>query len=157
MLSRDRRYVYIVYCEIILIISNLCKLLINAIVPLIVSSKNNWYVIIATCLDSKYPDAVPIENLSSKTVIYALKQNAKVGYQREIECDQGTCFTRELTTAILRKYGINHSSVCHPQPNTVERLHSTLKRILKALCLQSKGDWKENLPMALFPITAISH
>lgn len=71
-------------------------------------------------------------------------------------------FTSELTTGLFNKFGIkvSHSTICHPESNSnsVERLHSTLKkRMIKALCLESGRDWKEVLPIALFPLRIVTH
>ena len=112
------------------------KLSIDAIGPLIESKRGNRYAIIAICQATKFPDVIPVENLDSKAVMHALNQIfAKVGFPREIHSDLGTSFTSELTMAFFKKYDIkvSHSSVCHPQSNQVERLHSTLKAVLKSL------------------------
>lgn len=50
-----------------------------------------------------------------------------------------------------------HSSVHHPQSNPVERMHSILKRILRALCFEHKRDWEACLPAALFAIRSAPH
>ncbi|XP_035220599.1 uncharacterized protein LOC118193600 [Stegodyphus dumicola] len=86
-------------------------------------------------------------------------RDLRSGYPKEIQCDLGRSFTSELTSEFFSKFGIKvyHSSVCHPQSNSVERLHSTLKRVLKALCLESGKDWEECLPCALFALRTVSH
>ncbi|MCP8719654.1 MAG: reverse transcriptase domain-containing protein, partial [Asgard group archaeon] len=136
------------------------RLNIDAVGPLIPSSRDNRYLITSICVASKYPDAIPVQNLSSKSVIQALIQIfSRSGYPKEIQCDLGRSFTSELTSEFFSKFGIKvyHSSVCHPQSNSVERLHSTLKRVLKALCLEGGQDWEENLPSALFALRTVSH
>ena len=52
---------------------------------------------------------------------------------------------------------MNHSSIAHPESNPVERMHSTLKRIIKVLCLESGGDWERVLLMALFALRTIRY
>lgn len=98
--------------------------------------------------------------MSLKGIIHALIQVfTKIGFPKEIQCDLGTSFTSELTITFSWKYDIkvNYFSICNSQNNVVERIHSTLKRILKVLCLKSEGNWEESLPMALFVFRMIWH
>ena len=76
-----------------------------------------------------------------------------MGFPKEIQCDQGSYFTSQLTNAFLRKFNIKltHSSVYHPQSNMVERLHRTLKRILTTSAEEGE-EWEKLLPMALFTV-----
>ncbi|GFU46134.1 retrovirus-related Pol polyprotein from transposon 17.6 [Trichonephila clavipes] len=68
----------------------------------------------------------------------------KIGFPREIQSDLGTSFTSELTTTFFNKFGIKvtRSSVSHHQSNAVERVHRTIKRVIKALCVESGEDWE---------------
>ncbi|GFX54999.1 retrovirus-related Pol polyprotein from transposon 412 [Trichonephila clavipes] len=49
------------------------------------------------------------------------------------------------------------SSVYHPLSNPVERMHRTLKRILRVLCLEAIPDWEKILPQALFALRTVIH
>ncbi|GFW77762.1 retrovirus-related Pol polyprotein from transposon 297 [Trichonephila clavipes] len=68
-------------------------------------------------------------------------------------------FTSELTTTFFIKFGIKvtRSSVSHPQSNAVERVHRTIKRVIKALCVESGEDWEGVLPLALFSLRTVAH
>ncbi|GFV05433.1 retrovirus-related Pol polyprotein from transposon 297 [Trichonephila clavipes] len=80
---------------------------------------------------SKYPEAIPVESITSPNVIDALLSIfSRIGFPREIQSDLGTSFTSELTTTFFIKFGIKvtRSSVSHPQSNAVERVHRTIKR-----------------------------
>ncbi|KAF8768490.1 Retrovirus-related Pol polyprotein like [Argiope bruennichi] len=136
------------------------KLNIDCVGPLPISEKNNRYLLTAMCMSSKYPDAIPIEDLTSITVINAmLNVFSRMGFPREIQCDWGTSFTSYLTTEFFDKFGIKvtHSSVRHPQTNPVERFHKTIKRLLKVLCLESGKDWEKNLPATLLALRTVTH
>ncbi|GFX28473.1 hypothetical protein TNCV_1152821 [Trichonephila clavipes] len=63
------------------------------------------------------------------------------------------------TTTFFNKFGIKvtRSSVSHPQSNAVERVHRTIKRVIKALCVESGEDWEEVLPLALFSLRTVAH
>ncbi|GFV34310.1 retrovirus-related Pol polyprotein from transposon 412 [Trichonephila clavipes] len=82
-----------------------------------------------------------------------------MGFPREIQCDQGTSFTSALTTEFFERFGIlvRHSSVYHPGSNPVERFHRTLKRLLRALCLDASSEWDKHLPSILLTLRTVSH
>ncbi|GFT08751.1 uncharacterized protein K02A2.6 [Trichonephila clavipes] len=116
------------------------KLNTDACGPLPITSKGNRYLITAICMSSKFPEAIPVSDISSVSVTDALLNIfSLMGFPREIQCDQGTFFTSALTTELFERFGIlvRHSSVYHPQSNPVERFHRTLKRLLRVLCLDA--------------------
>lgn len=84
---------------------------------------------------------------------------SRIGFPSEIQCDLGSVFTSALTTSFLEKCGIKlvHSSVSHPQSNSVERAHSVMKRILRALCHEQGKDWDLALPAMLFALRTVAH
>ncbi|GFT30727.1 retrovirus-related Pol polyprotein from transposon 17.6 [Trichonephila clavipes] len=111
-------------------------------------------------MSSRYPDAIPVANLCSTTVINALLQIfSRMGFPRELQTDQGTSFMSALTTEFLERFGVKvvRSSVYHPQSNPVERMHRTLKRILRVLCLEAIPNWEKILPQALFALRIVIH
>ncbi|GFW59143.1 retrovirus-related Pol polyprotein from transposon 17.6 [Trichonephila clavipes] len=121
------------------------KLNIDAVGPLPVSTKQNRYLITSICVASKYPEAIPVESITSPNVIDALLSIfSRIGFPREIQSNLGTSFTSELTTTFFNKFGIKvtRSSISHPQSNAVERVHRTIKRVIKALCVESGEDWE---------------
>lgn len=136
------------------------KLNVDACGPLPVSTSGNKYIITVICMSSKYPDAIPTPNLCSPTIVDALLQIfSRQGFPKELQTDQGTSFMSALTSEFLDKFGVRvvRSSVRHPQSNPVERMHRTLKRILRVLCLESGKDWEKVLPHALFALRTVTH
>ncbi|GFS98906.1 retrovirus-related Pol polyprotein from transposon 412 [Trichonephila clavipes] len=136
------------------------KINIDAVGPLPVSTKQNRYLITSICVASKYPEAIPVESITSPNVIDALLSIfSKIGFPREIQSDLGTSFTSELTTTFFNRFGIKvtRSSVSHPQSNAVERVHRTIKRVIKALCVESGEDWEGVLPLVLFSLRTVAH
>ncbi|GFV80057.1 retrovirus-related Pol polyprotein from transposon 412 [Trichonephila clavipes] len=136
------------------------KINIDAVGPLPVSTKQNRYLITSICVASKYPEAIPVESITSPNVIDALLSIfSRIGFPREIQSDLGTSFSSELTTTFFNKFGIKvtRSSVSHPQSNAVERVHRTIKRVIKALCVESGEDWEGALPLALFSLRTVAH
>ncbi|KAG8173350.1 hypothetical protein JTE90_016277, partial [Oedothorax gibbosus] len=136
------------------------KINVDACGPLPQTPSGNRYLITALCMSSKYPDAIPVENLRSKTIVDVLLQIfSRMGFPKVLQTEQGTSFMSALTTEFLRGFGIKvvRSSVYHPQSNPVERMHRTLKRILRVLCLESGPDWEKILPQALFALRTATH
>ncbi|GFY32084.1 retrovirus-related Pol polyprotein from transposon 297 [Trichonephila clavipes] len=136
------------------------KLNIDACGSLPITSKGNRYLITAICMSSKFPEAIPVSDISSVSVTDALLNIfGRMGFPREIQCDQGTSFTSALTTEFFERFGIlvRHSSVYHPQSNPVERFHRTLKRLLRVLCLDSSSEWDKHLPSILLALRTVSH
>ncbi|GBM86142.1 hypothetical protein AVEN_75414-1 [Araneus ventricosus] len=43
------------------------------------------------------------------------------------------------------------------ESNPVERFHRTVKRLLKALCLEAGEEWEKNLPSALLALLTVTH
>ncbi|GFX78345.1 retrovirus-related Pol polyprotein from transposon 412 [Trichonephila clavipes] len=109
-------------------------------------------------MSSWYPDAIAVANLCSTTVVNALLQIfSRMGLPRELQTDQGTSFMSALTTELLERFGVKVVRSYHPQSNPVERMHRTLKRILRVLCLEAIPDWEKILPQALFALRTVIH
>ncbi|GFU96491.1 retrovirus-related Pol polyprotein from transposon 17.6 [Trichonephila clavipes] len=109
------------------------------------SQQRNTYLITSICVASKYPEAIPVESITSPNVIDALLSIfSRIGFPREIQSDLGTSFTSELTTTFFNNFGIKVTipSVSHLQSNAVERVHRIIKRVSKDLCVESGEDWE---------------
>ncbi|GFU02277.1 retrovirus-related Pol polyprotein from transposon 297 [Trichonephila clavipes] len=159
--SRIERYFYWPQCykEIEEFVKT-CDPCQRAVGPLPTTPIGNKYLLTVMCMSSKYPDAVPMPDIASTTVVEALFQIfSRMGFPKEIQTDQGTSFTSILTPVFFENFGINvvRSSVYHPQSNPVERFHRTLKRILRVICIESSPEWEKQLPAALFALRTITH
>ena len=69
-----------------------------------------------------------------------------------IQSDQGSNFSSHLFSQILKQLRVKHNqaSAFHAQSQGVlECFHQTLKAMLRAYCVQMKGDWEEGLPWLL--------
>lgn len=136
------------------------RLVVDIVGPLPPTAAGNKYLLTLLCPATKFPEAVVLPELSSTAVVNALLSVfSRVGFPSEIQCDQGSVFTSALTTTFLQKCGIaiHHSSVYHPQSNSVEKFHSVMKRILRALCYEKKADWDTAVPAMLFALRSVSH
>ncbi|GFY14234.1 retrovirus-related Pol polyprotein from transposon 412 [Trichonephila clavipes] len=81
------------------------KININASGPLPMTPSGNKYIITALCMPSRYPDAIPVANLCSTTVVNALLQIfSRMGFPRELQTEQGTSFMSALTTEFSERF-----------------------------------------------------
>lgn len=136
------------------------KLVIDVVGPLPESRSGCRYILTILCVGTKFPEAIPLKELNSPCIVDALLSTfARVGFPAEIQSDNGSVFTSCLTTTFFERCGIkiSHSSIYHPQSNPVERMHSVLKRVLRALCFEHDEDWEACIPAALFAIRSAPH
>ncbi|KAM7313255.1 uncharacterized protein ISCGN_003132 [Ixodes scapularis] len=136
------------------------RLVIDTVGPLPTSKSGYRYVLTLLCPATKFPEACPLKELSSAEIVDALLSVfARIGFPAEIQSDQGSVFTSALTGTFLEKCGIRvvHSSVYHPQSNSVEKWHSVFKRVLRALIFEQKTDWEACLPATMFALRTVPH
>ncbi|XP_075741654.1 uncharacterized protein LOC142791735 [Rhipicephalus microplus] len=136
------------------------RLVIDIVGPLPEFRSGCRYILTVLCVGTKFPEAVPLKELTSPCIVDALLSIfARVGFPAEIQSDNGSVFTSCLTTAFFERCGIKiiHSSIGHPQSNPVERMHAVLKRVLRALCFEHDKDWEACIPAALFAIRSAPH
>lgn len=113
----------------------------------------NEYQYLLTIIDrfTRWPEAIPLKDMSSETVTKALTTHwiARFGTPISITSDQGRQFESHLFRKLIEKFGIKHSrtTAYHPQANgIIERWHRTLKSSLMA---SGQQNWLETLPLIL--------
>ncbi|GFT48832.1 retrovirus-related Pol polyprotein from transposon 297 [Trichonephila clavipes] len=102
--SRIARYFYWPQCykEIEEFVKT-CDPCQRAVGPLPTTPTGNKYLLTVMCMSSKYPDAVPMPDIASTTVVEALFQIfSTMSFPKEIQTDQGTSFTSILTSVFLK-------------------------------------------------------
>jgi cleavage and polyadenylation specificity factor subunit 1 len=112
------------------------------------------YTYLLTCLDrfSRFPEAIPLTNITATTVAEAflLHWIARYGVPVTITTDRGSQLESAHFNSILQMLGIKRirTTAFHPQSNGIlERFHRTLKGAFKAQ--KSPNDWYYNLPLIL--------
>ncbi|XP_068211743.1 uncharacterized protein [Palaemon carinicauda] len=132
------------------------KVILDCVGPLPKSKKQNQYTITIMCSSIRYPDAYPLRNISSKTLIPVLiKFFTQYGITKIIQTDRGSNFTSDLFRQVMAAMSIKHtlSSVYHPESQgALERFHQTLKDALRKYCQEHQTDWDEGLPFVLYAI-----
>jgi len=129
--------------------------------PLKICESGNRFIL--TCIDmaTHYPEAVALKDHKAPTVCRALAEIfCRTGFPREIQSDQGTEFLSKLTQGFLKEYGIKHvkSTPFHPETQgMIERLHRTIKNMIRSLIESNEKDWDEVLPFVLFSYRECPH
>ncbi|UYV67691.1 hypothetical protein LAZ67_5001628, partial [Cordylochernes scorpioides] len=118
----------------------------------IVGPIGHHYVLTVIDYYSSYPEAMIIEDISSKTIIEKLMEIfARHGYPHEVVTDNGLQFVSTSMERFLKECGIRHikASPYYPKSNgKIERFHRFLKKQFNSSSEEGK-DWKEDLSRIL--------
>ncbi|MGH0122279.1 UNVERIFIED_CONTAM: hypothetical protein FKN15_040606, partial [Acipenser sinensis] len=127
--------------------------------PLSRSARGHEYVLVILDYATRYPEAIPLRNMASKTVAKELVQVfSRVGIPREILTDQGTPFINRLMQDLCATLRIKpiRTSVYHPQTDgLVERFNKTLKAMLRKVIGKDGKDWDLLLPYLMFAVREV--
>ena len=115
------------------------------------------YTYLLTCIDrfTRWPEAIPIPDITAKTVAKAFLANwiARFGVPSTITTDQGRQFESALWKQFMQLLGAKRirTTSYHPITNgLVERFHRQLKSALKAQ--PTPNHWTDSLPLVLLGI-----
>ena len=113
------------------------------------------YLLTTICLASKYPDVIPLRDMSAASVAEGLVEVfSRTGLPRVLLSDQGTQFMSGLMKELCCRLGIARitTSTYHPQSNgCLERLHGTLTPMIRKAA-EEKLSWPEQVKYALFAL-----
>ncbi|XP_063244803.1 uncharacterized protein LOC134546161 [Bacillus rossius redtenbacheri] len=120
------------------------------------SSRGFRYCLTMVDRFSRWPEAIPVENIEATTVARAFFTTlvAHFGAPLRATTDQGRQFTSSLFAAFAALVGMTHlqTTAYHSASNgMVERLHRSLKA---AICCHATEHWVDVLPIVLLGIRA---
>lgn len=123
---------------------------IDLVGPLL-DSEGFKYVVTMVDRFTRWPEAIPINDLTAETVANAFYANwiARFGSPKIVTTDQGTQFESALFTALSRLIGGKRvrTTAYHPPANgMIERWHRTLKTAIRC---HATTKWTQILPTVL--------
>ena len=120
-------------------------------------SKGNRYLLTIIDRFTRWPEAIPLSDISGETVANAVVTHwiSTFGIPSTVTTDRSTQFTSHLFSTLMIKFGIHlsHTTAYHPIANgMIERCHCQLKASLKAYLASS--TWTDILPLILLSFHA---
>ncbi|GBM10122.1 Retrovirus-related Pol polyprotein from transposon opus [Araneus ventricosus] len=126
--------------------------LVGEIVP--PSGRRHKYCLCLIDQNSRWPEVVPLKNLSAKTTCDALLEIfMRTGIPEIICTDQGTNFTSQLTKEFEDRLGVSprFSTPSYPASNgLVEKWNRVFKQMLHHVIRSDPTDWDKHIPYLLF-------
>ncbi len=133
---------------------------IDLVGPLPKGKGGNRYLLTYVCLATRWPEAVPLRNVTAKSVMEGLWSIfSRTSIPECVLSDQGSQFCGRVMKQLCEWLGIQkvRTSPYHPETNgAVERMHGTLKAIL-GKCLSAKLDWVSQVSFVLFVLRQMPH
>lgn len=136
------------------------QIILDCVGPLPRASSGCEYLLTIMCAATRYPEAIPLRNITAKSVLNALiKFFTHYGLPKVARSDCCSNFTSRVFAQVLKELGIEHrmSTAYHAQTQgALERYHQTLKTMLRAYVFDHKKDcdhkkdWDQGIPYLLF-------
>lgn len=129
------------------------RVAMDAVGPFPSSSMGNKYIVVVTDYFTRYPEAYPVPNIQSLTIVGVLEKFITThGIPEIIITDRGSNFISAAISKVYEGLGIKkiNTSSFHPQSDGVcERLNGVLINSLSHLVSNTHEDWCRHVPFAL--------
>ena len=132
------------------------RIIIDCVGPLPRTKSGNEYLLTIMCTSTRFPEAIPLRNIKTKSIVKALIIFFKfVGLPKSVQSDQGSNFMSGIFQQVMHELGIKQygSSAYHPESQgALERFHQTLKNMIRSYCFDTEKDWDEGIHLLLFAV-----
>ena len=132
------------------------RIIIDCVGPLPKTKSGNEYLWTTMCVSTRFPEAIPLWNIKTKTIVKALvKFYTSVGLPKSVQSDQGLKFMSGVFQQVMHELGIKHYrlSAYHPESQgALERFHQILKNMIRLYCFDTEKDWVEGIHLLLFAV-----
>ncbi len=130
------------------------RVIIDCVGPLPKTQSGNQYLLKIMCASTRFPEAIPLRNIKTKTIVDALiKFFSLFGLPKSIQSDQGSNFMAGIFQQVMYELKIKQysSSAYHPESQgALERFHQTLKTMIKTYCFDTEKCWDKGIHLLLF-------
>ena len=127
--------------------------------PLDQSAQGYHFVLVLVDYATRYPEAVPLRDVSAKSAAQALFQViSRVGIPKEILTDQGTSFMSRTIRELYELLGVHsiRTSVYHPQTDgLVQRFNKKLKNMIRKFVQEDSRNWDKWLDPLLYAVREV--
>ena len=110
--------------------------IIDCVGPLPKIKSGNEYLLTIMCASTRFPEAIPLRNIKTKTIVKALvKFFTFVGLPKSVQSDQGSNFMSCVFQQVMHELRIKQyrPSAYHPESQgALERFHQTLKNMIRS-------------------------
>ena len=132
------------------------RVIVDCVGPLPKTKKGSQYILTYMCASTRFPEAIPIKDIKATTIIPVLERIfMQYGVPKALQSDQGTNFVSTLFQQVMEQLGIQQyiATAYHPQSQgALERLHQTLKSMLRKYCFDNEQDWDNGLIYVLYAL-----
>ena len=132
------------------------RIIIDCVGPLPKTKSGNEYLLTVMCASTRFPEAIPLRNIKTKTIVKALvKFFTFVGLPKSVQFDQGSNFMSGIFQQVMHELGIKQyrSSAYHPESQgALERFHQTLKNMIRSYCFDTEKGYDEGIHLLLFAV-----
>ncbi|XP_068213177.1 uncharacterized protein [Palaemon carinicauda] len=93
------------------------KVIIDCVGALPKTKRQHQYMLTIMCSSIRYPDAIPLRNITTKNLIpHLVKVFTQYGIPKVVQTDRGTNFTSKLFQDVMLAMGVHHSisTAYHP-------------------------------------------
>jgi len=136
------------------------KMGMDLIGPLPKRKKGQVYALVMQDYFTKWPEAIPLKDATTKSVAGALLSVISMWGPLELLRDQGPVFMAELNCELSRQWGIKrqYEMAYHPQTNgQVEQFNRTLKTMIAKFVNGRQDNWDIYLPAFLYAYRTSPH
>ncbi|KOB75150.1 putative pol polyprotein [Operophtera brumata] len=130
---------------------------IDLVGPLPVSRKQNTFLLVVTCIFSKYCLLFPIRRATAEIVTKILEENIFLihGIPETVIMDNGKQFVSATLKHMLSKYNVPHlhyTPKYTPHVNTVERYNKTIMTAVSTFITNDQRVWDTFIPKIQFTV-----
>ena len=119
------------------------RIIVDCLEPLPKKRSGHQYLMTIMCASSRFPEAVPLRNISAKVIVRALtKLFTPVGLQVLSSLTKVPMLCG-IFQHVMHELGVTQymSTACHPQSQrALERWHQTPKNIMRIYCFETEED-----------------